>query len=218
MLIRKQGNLLNLAGEELVQFFKDNSTNKGALKEEITLFKGFSTIFKEAEGSDGLVHFTFSTDDVDSYGDVVEQDGWDLSRYQKNPVILWGHDHKIPLIGIARNVAKAPTLAGDIMFVPKEIHPFAGMVADMVKTGFIKAGSVGFNPMEWELIEEKSGNQTYIVGYRFKKQELMEFSICNVPANPFALTDPKQAEQGEEKTLSQKPPFGGFSIFIQGAQ
>jgi hypothetical protein len=25
-------------------------------------------------------------------GDTIEQSGWDLNAYQRNPVVLWAHD------------------------------------------------------------------------------------------------------------------------------
>jgi len=54
-----------------------------------------------------------------------------------------------------------------------------------VKAGVIRAGSVGFRVLEIEIpSKEDSKDGTSLI---FRKQELLEFSICNVPANPFAL-------------------------------
>jgi HK97 family phage prohead protease len=182
----------------------------------VQIFKGFGISFN-SDDEKGLVHYTFSTDDVDSYGDVVVQEGWVLDRYTKNPIILWGHDHRTPAIGIAQDVSKSPHLNGNIKFAPTEIHSFAGIVAGLVKNGFIKAGSVGFQPLEYEPIEERNGQHTYITGYRFTKQELFEFSICNVPANPFCLTDFSFEPKEEKTVVLEQPPYGGLSIFCQGA-
>ena len=212
MYLMKKGSLTNLSGEELYQFFKDQS----GIKEEMTVFRGFSTLFEkvEKEAEKTGYHFIFSTDDVDSYGDIIEQDGWELSRFKKNPVILWGHDHKIPAIGYAKDVSKSPVLNGTIVFAPKEIHPMAGTVEGLIEFGAIQAGSVGLMPLEWEIMEEKVGGRMEMVGIRFKKQELMEFSVCNVPANPFALTDSKP---NKPKVASvNESPQGGFSFFMQG--
>jgi phage head maturation protease len=44
---------------------------------------------------------------------------------------------------------------------------------------------VGFRVIEIEIpSKEDSNDGTSLI---FRKQELLEFSICNVPANPFAL-------------------------------
>ena len=57
----------------------------------------------------------------------------------------------------------------------------------------------------------------------FRKQELLEFSICNVPANPFALARKEQItgnkEQGTER--NEKSDFsiqywGGLISNLQG--
>ena len=34
----------------------------------------------------------------DRGGDITEQ-SWLLDNYNKNPVVLWGHDHSIPAVG-----------------------------------------------------------------------------------------------------------------------
>jgi phage head maturation protease len=51
-----------------------------------------------------------------------------------------------------------------------------------VRTGVIRAGSVGFMVEKVEVTD--SGDKSRLV---IRQQELLEFSICNVPANPFAL-------------------------------
>jgi phage head maturation protease len=65
-----------------------------------------------------------------------------------------------------------------------------------VKAGVIRAGSVGFRPIEIEIPSKNdSKDGTSLI---FCKQELLEFSICNVPANPYALAN----ERGIEKKSS----------------
>jgi F420-dependent methylenetetrahydromethanopterin dehydrogenase len=41
----------------------------------------------------------------------------------------------------------------------------------------------------------------------FRKQELLEFSICNVPANPYALAKSMEAVKTAEKTDFSSPNF-----------
>jgi hypothetical protein len=54
---------------------------------------------------------------------------------------------------------------------------------------------VGFRVLEVEL-PGKAGE-----GVIFRKQELLEFSICNVPANPYALAARSAAEQCTEYSV-----------------
>ena len=45
------------------------------------------------------VSFIASTDDVDRYSDIIDQKGWQLDNYKKNPVILFNHNSQALPIG-----------------------------------------------------------------------------------------------------------------------
>jgi phage head maturation protease len=66
---------------------------------------------------------------------------------------------------------------------------------------------VGFRVIEIELPDKETGKDgTTLI---FRKQELLEFSICNVPANPFALS--KSEELGmRSKETTQALCSSGF--------
>ena len=91
--------------------------------------------------------FTFSTADVDHAGDVIRQDGWDLSVFRANPAALFAHDASALPVGKASNVAVVGgRLMGDIEFAGPETYEFADTVFQLLKGGFLKAVSVGFLP------------------------------------------------------------------------
>jgi hypothetical protein len=48
--------------------------------------------------------FVISTASVDRYGDTVAVDGWKLTNFRKNPVVLWMHDNTMLPVGKASNV------------------------------------------------------------------------------------------------------------------
>ena len=126
--------------------------------------------------------FVISTAAVDRDGDTVDPKGWDLGSYTKNPVVLWAHDYSQPPVGKAVNIqATKDGLRADVEFLPQGMNPFADMIHDMCKGGFLNATSVGFRGMESDPSNDRKG------GYDFKKQELLEFSIVPVPSNPEAL-------------------------------
>lgn len=126
------------------------------------------------------VLFELSSQLPDRAGDVVHQDGWDLANYSENPVILWGHDHRIPAIGrMSRIGVENGSLVGAVTFASADQHPFADTVFKLVSGGFINAGSVGFIPKRWQHRDDG--------GIDFLEQELLEYSICNVPMNPSCL-------------------------------
>ena len=144
-----------------------------------TTYKNFTATV--APIGERKMSFTISTAAVDRDGDTIDPKGWDLGSYAKNPVVLWAHDYSKPPVGKAVNIKSTEHgLQADVEFLPQGMDPFADMIHDMCKGGFLNATSVGFRGMEYD---EASGRK----GYDFKKQELLEFSIVPVPANPEAL-------------------------------
>lgn len=145
-----------------------------------TTYKQYSTTVEPI--GERKMGFVISTAAVDRDGDTVDPKGWDLGSYTKNPVVLWAHDYSQPPVGKAVNIqATKDGLRADVEFLPQGMSPFADMIHDMCKTGFLNATSVGFRGMEADPAKDRKG------GYDFKKQELLEFSIVPVPSNPEAL-------------------------------
>jgi len=136
------------------------------------------------------IRFCFSDATVDRMGDTIQADGWELDQFAKNAVALWAHDSSQPPIGRASNLAvEEGRLMGDIEFMTPDLSPFADSVYRMVLAGFLNAVSVGFMPKEYSFVEDKDRPW----GMDFKRQELLEISVCPVPANPNALIDAKAA-------------------------
>jgi len=149
-----------------------------------------STVCKlasDTEADSRTVKFVLSTAKVDSMGDTIDPDGWDLKRYKKNPVVLWGHDRHTPPIGKCENVrVKDGALVGDVTFATAEEFPLADTIFRLVKGGYLNAGSVGFMPIEYDWNDKRGG-------FDYKKHELREFSIVTIPSNPDALVVARSA-------------------------
>jgi len=140
-----------------------------------------------------------STADVDRYGDIVNQETWQLDDYKNNPVILWAHNaHFVedrPPIGKAIRVeVKNGVLEFDIQFDMED--SFAADVFRKYKQGFLNAFSVGFRPHEHATDDE---GHTILLN-----NELLELSACPVPANPNALN------QLRTLSFSAYKDFGDF--------
>lgn len=134
---------------------------------------------KSLDDETRTIQFIGSTNAVDRYGDVVEQN-WDLGNFMKNPVIPWGHDYSSPPVAKALEVGyKDGSLTFTGQFADAETYPFADQIYKMYKGGYLRAFSVGFIPLEYD------GN--YQDGYTITKSELLEVSCVTVPANPEAL-------------------------------
>ncbi len=161
----------------------DLITPRGELRQELKIFMG-GAFFKTPPSPDAeLFPWVFSTFDLDRDEERIDPEGWELRNYLKNPVILWAHDSTIPAIGIAEDTAVSErVLGGNIRFNDKDTDPFGWGIGRRVAAGVIRAGSVGFMVNKVEIVEEDD-EPTLI----FREQELLEFSICNIPSNPRAL-------------------------------
>ena len=142
----------------------------------------------DVEAGQGLP-WVLSTFDLDRFGERIDPQGWDFKRYMENPVVEWAHRYDIPAIGkIEGLTVDSEGLHGLVYFNDKSFDHFGWSIGQRVKAGVIRAGSVGFRVMEIEIpSKEDSRDGTSLI---FRKQELLEFSICNVPANPWALIKP----------------------------
>ncbi|GIW70330.1 MAG: hypothetical protein KatS3mg101_1077 [Patescibacteria group bacterium] len=138
---------------------------------------------KAAEDS-GSFEVIISTADIDRQGESIDQNGWDLSFYKLNPVVLWAHDYYSLPIGITTDIKiEDGKLIAKGIFAPAEANPFAQQVRRLYDLKIVRATSVGFIPLETD-------------GKIIKKAELLEFSFVPVPANPFALSLSKAQELG----------------------
>jgi HK97 family phage major capsid protein/HK97 family phage prohead protease len=131
--------------------------------------------------------FTFvaSTDAVDRMGDVIDQNGWKLADFRKNPIALWMHNHEAP-IGVWENIkVEAGKLVAKLKLAALGTNATADMVRALIEQRILRAVSVGFLPIEYEPIKDAKGQSTG--GYRFTKVDLLEISVVSVPAQPEAL-------------------------------
>lgn len=154
--------------------------------------KGFDVGISEAKG-ERCITFTISTGTVDRMGDTVAASGWDLGAYEKNPVVLWGHDYDHLPLGKGLDLkVEGSKLKATVQFIPfetPEIGSKAQAVFQLLKGGFLNAVSVGFRPIEYDFSDDPERD----FGVDFTKQELLEFSVVTVPANPEALAEPPEA-------------------------
>lgn len=133
-------------------------------------------------GEARIIEFICSTEAIDSYGDVVVQD-WDLARYTKNPVVLFGHNTRdLPIGKSVETVVEDGKLRAKVQFVDEKANPFAVQVYESLKQGSLNAVSVGFRPKKVQ--PGKVGDKDV---YFLSGNELLEISVVPVPANPEAL-------------------------------
>lgn len=126
----------------------------------------------------GVLTAVASTNTVDRRGEIVDNNGWDLKAFKKNPILLWGHDHSQLPIGVSKKTWVEGTGKQAKLMIQPEIHevtPTAMAVKELINRGILKTLSVGFRPLESP------------DGTTFTKNELLEVSVVNVPANADAM-------------------------------
>ena len=140
---------------------------------------------KQLDDGDGsnVLRFVVSTQSVDRDNDTIDPNGWEVSNYMKNPVVLWAHDYRSPPIGRSLQLFfDGGKMTSDAKFMPQEMSPFSDMVYRMYLGKFLNAVSAGFKPIEFKFSERD-------MGMDFLKQELLEYSAVPVPSNPEALVE-----------------------------
>lgn len=140
------------------------------------------------------VQFVISTADKDRHGTVLNMKNWKLDNFNANPIV--GYQHNVygdsfltspdpdDILGVAKAWVEGDELIGEVTFETAEINPKADKIFKKVMNGTLKATSVGFTPLRGNdgTLGEKRGDTFYYHG-----QELLEFSIVNIPSNPKAL-------------------------------
>lgn len=146
--------------------------------------------------ADRTIDVIASSPSLDGNGRIVMQD-WDLSRYEKNPVVLWNHglgagyfgdsadtDLTLP-IGFATSVrVEQGLLKATLNFVDEKANPIAEKVWQGIQQGSIRAVSVGWQSgtVRWETHD----NVEVAV---LSQNELLEISAVAVPANADAVKE-----------------------------
>jgi HK97 family phage prohead protease len=181
-------------------------------------YKIYAGKVKEAPGGNPRVlRFVASTEQKDRQGDVVVCSGWDLTPYQKNPVVLWAHNYDQPPVGKTVNAFKdlrTGQLILDVQFMsaeelaqvqnPSEAVKFAESIYQMYKLGYLSAVSVGFQAKKVESFDDADPNiPAWAQGHKITEAELFELSCVPVPANADALVLARGMKSIDKGVLSQ---------------
>jgi len=151
--------------------------------------------------------FVMSDETIDRDGEIIKVDGWDIKNYKSNNILLWGHRHDIPGIGVVGKVLKedGKLVAKKVRFASPGIYELADTIHGLVDDGVLKAVSVGYMPIEREYPEMDDGKKKKQPRVVTNKAELYELSIVNVGSNPNALMTVKSAEVKAQKGYTGDP-------------
>lgn len=128
---------------------------------------------------------------LDSHGTRIDPAGWELEQFKKNPVICLQHDSwgrsesaGLPVANAVPETVRIENgkLVMRLRFPEAGKFPLADQVFELVADGFLRGVSVGFDPQEYEDVEEEEGGYKKQVRV-YRKQRLMEVSIVTIPSN-----------------------------------
>ena len=161
-----------------------------------------------------IAQFVVSTSDKDRHGTVLNMDNWNIKDFNRNGIVGYQHEvygggfckgadpdqvigkAKVYLEGEERaKGGEGKRLIGEVEFESLETtgNELAEKVWKKIQFGSLKATSVGFVPIKnkegktGQYGREVDGKITDTDTYFYYGQELLEFSIVNIPSNPKAL-------------------------------
>jgi hypothetical protein len=169
------------------------------------------------------VQFVISNSTRDRHRTVLDPTKWQLDNFNRNGIV--GYQHNVygdgmcdgpnpdDVIGRGRAFLEGDQLIGEVVFEPAEINPQAEKIFRKVLFGSLRATSVGFA----EIGKGTYGTGTEARGqaeetYYFAGQELLEFSIVNIPSNPDA-TKRALRDQTSHALMFVKRALGGDTSF-----
>lgn len=137
------------------------------------------------------MQFIISTSTKDRGGEVINMDNWKLEKYAANPIV--GYQHEVyggSLLSLPNPdyiIGKSATaidsfqgkrvLVSKATFEPEKINPLAEKIFQKLLFGSLNAASVGILPIgEGKYKKEEKT-------YYYDGQELLEWSVVNIPMN-----------------------------------
>lgn len=170
------------------------------------------------EGDDAArqLRWVISTGAVDRSRDTVSPVGFKLENFEKNPVVLWCHNSwGLPIAKALRTWVEVENGVGKVKSVSEhpteDVYDFGDTCYKLAKNGYINAVSVGFAPLKWTQNAERGD-----WAFDFLEQELLEYSLVPIPANPEALIEARSVHgidlepmvEWAEKVLDQAGEAG----------
>ena len=157
-------------------------------------WKSFASKVNEADAESLTITHLITCDVRDRVGDRLHPDG---AVIEGKPVFLWQHglDERIGKEPIGKPLSIRPgdyqghrALIAKSQFFPDSL---GRRLFEKVKGGFLPNFSLGFIPLEWTPFNDSLG------GRDIKRFELLEYSLCSVPCNPYAtvIADGKNLSQ-----------------------
>ena len=154
----------------------------------------------------GDAELTCTTMDADRDGDRVMPQGAELANFLKNPVLLFSHQARDLPIGKVTSLQMSRTgIRARWAWVKND--PFADRVRNAWEQGALNSASIGFLPKEMRP-NDFGGND-------IEKWELLEISLCAIPANPMATRALKSLGLLTDHATALMPRDPGWTLELE---
>jgi hypothetical protein len=141
-----------------------------------------------------ILPYIITNETTDRFSDIVRCEGVKFDNYMRNPVIQFSHNYKEPPIGNSlkvwtNKVEKNVQALGLFLDNTIDTTGLADLVFRMASSGFMRACSIGFTPLDAERPTKEKRDEWGMSewGIEYKSIDLMEWSPCGIPANPATL-------------------------------
>ena len=183
-------------------------------KKILTLAADIKTLEDNPEADFEAIITTHSTD---REAEAIVPSGIDMTEFEKNPVIAWGHNYNELPIGKALSITRFDdhiVATGKFADKPENWQGpwFPDAVHSLVKQGILKGVSIGYYGTE-KRRPTKRDIEIFGDGLKriISKCKMVEFSMCTIPANKDALVIAAKS-MVETGQLTEKLAYSAFGI------
>ncbi len=187
-----------------------------------TLTRTLHPEIRIADAKNGLVEYVASDETLDSYREIIRAKGWRFDHFEKNAPFVDSHNYytlenlvgKVVEFGVTRGkLVETVQWAIDVAE-----NKLAQLGWRMTEAGYLKAVSVGFQPVKWvsawqaqnpndrpawiEQLQELGLDETASVRTIYTEQQQIELSVCIIGANPNALAKAYKADVLKDDDLN----------------
>jgi hypothetical protein len=141
-----------------------------------------TTVARDIQASDLNFLFEVSNNSIDRAGDSIDPNGIDCSEFNRNPVVLNGHDSsELPIATSSVPWVSGSSLRAVAKFPQPGISAASDAVAAAIRAGLVRGSSIGFIPIRWSFAKDRP------LGINFTSVKMLEYSCCSIPCNPGCL-------------------------------
>lgn len=140
------------------------------------------------------IRHVISTAALDRRNRIVAVEGWDLGNFRRNPIVFADHDYSMERV-IGRGIDTKVEGAALVSTTEFAAEGMGNVAFRLVQAGLVRSWSVGWQGLESHNFGSVKKCQAcadaieagHEFGVHYTQQELLEYSLVTIPANPEAI-------------------------------